>query len=465
MLIGNSIKKEVINNHIRTLEGYTYGKLHSLIENPAKNSTETFKNILGQIAQINIENIRRKVNRGDKIKVAFIPSRVELWSCDRLYRLLYKDDRFDPYIILTRTELYDGDDNDELTDTYNSFRNFFNSKGFKCMEGYDEAANSYKTLDKLFYPDIIIHLMPHIERVPREYWIMNMPLSVLNIYIPYGIMSANYQQAQFNLTFHHLCWKIFCETPVHRELAEKYSDIGSFNVCCSGYIKMDTFFESALGTDINSIWKTAEGNDLKDVKKIIWAPHHWFGDNDEEVSFATFEKNNMFMYDYARSHSDTSWILKPHPLLKTNGIRAGVFKSGSEYDDYMRKWDNLPNAKVVEKDVYFDIFKTSDAMILDSVSFLSEYLYVNKPMLRLTKPLKCNPFNEFGDIIRSALYDVPGDDFDGIADFICNIVGENDYLKGKREEIFDKYLNYPKRNNGLLASDYVYEYLKDIFQL
>jgi len=104
-------------------------------------------------------------------------------------------------------------------------------------------------------------------------------------------------------------------------------------------------------------------------------------------------------------------------------------------------------------------------MILDSVSFLSEYLYVNKPMLRLTKPLKCNPFNEFGDIIRSALYDVPGDDFDGIADFICNIVGENDYLKGKREEIFDKYLNYPKRNNGLLASDYVYEYLKDIFQL
>ena len=43
-------------------------------------------------------------------------------------------------------------------------------------------------------------------------------------------------------------------------------------------------------------------------------------------------------------------------------------------------WNALPNAKVVEEESYLDIFATSDGMIMDSASFIGEYLYVNKPL-------------------------------------------------------------------------------------
>ena len=63
---------------------------------------------------------------------------------------------------------------------------------------------------------------------------------------------------------------------------------------------------------------------------------------------------------------------------------GGVFVNGEEYDAYCRAWDALPNAKVVMGE-YLAYFASSDAMILDSVSFMAEYLYVHKPALFLTR--------------------------------------------------------------------------------
>ena len=44
---------------------------------------------------------------------------------------------------------------------------------------------------------------------------------------------------------------------------------------------------------------------------------------------------------------------------------------------------------------YRAYFASSDAMILDSVSFMAEYLYVHKPALFLTR--EGERFNEFGE--------------------------------------------------------------------
>ena len=88
----------------------------------------------------------------------------------------------------------------------------------------------------------------------------------------------------------------------------------------------------------------------------------------------------MQIYEYVKNNTKTtSWVFRPHPMLRAGAVQQGVFKSEEEYDNYLEMWNELPNAQVIEGGMYVDIFETSDAMILDSVSFLAEYLYMHKP--------------------------------------------------------------------------------------
>ena len=98
-------------------------------------------------------------------------------------------------------------------------------------------------------------------------------------------------------------------------------------------------------------------------------------------------------------------------------------------------------------------------MILDSISFLGEYLYVHKPMLFLTR--ERNTFNDFGSELAKILYTADGGDFNAIKRFVENTVIQNDdYMLKEREAFFEKYLDYYKIN-GMPASEYIYEYIDD----
>ena len=153
-------------------------------------------------------------------------------------------------------------------------------------------------------------------------------------------------------------------------------------------------------------------------------------------------------------------MFKPHPNLRSSAVKYGLFKSYEEYDKYLEKWDDLPNAKVVQDSGYLEYFCTSDAMIMDSVSFLVEYLYLRKPLLFLTRPEQM--FLDIGNRVLDSYYKVPGEDYKGIEDFLQKVVisGEDD-MKEQREKIFDEEFDY-KKENGVLASDYI---CNDLFEL
>ena len=95
-------------------------------------------------------------------------------------------------------------------------------------------------------------------------------------------------------------------------------------------------------------------------------------------------------------------------------------------------------------------------MITDCVSFKSEYLYANKPGLILKRNNVV--YQGYKGEITNAWYIENGSDFDKISKFIEDVVvGENDYLKDKREEVF-------KRNfscNLGKASKYIFDYIKN----
>ncbi|MBR0060043.1 MAG: CDP-glycerol glycerophosphotransferase family protein, partial [Selenomonadaceae bacterium] len=198
-----------------------------------------------------------------------------------------------------------------------------------------------------------------------------------------------------------------------------------------------------------------------DAKKIIWATHHSIEAN-LRVSYATFQWNYKFMYEFAKSHPETSWVVKPHPNLFFKVIKEKVFPSVAAFDKYLKAWDDLPNAQVCTGAYYQSIFATSDGMVHDSASFIAEYQYVNKPMIYLTR--ETQTYNELGEEILNASYLVDGRDLNAIAAMIQKVIIEgDDYKAAERKAVFDKSLNYPEAN-GMLASEFIYKNIADEFK-
>ncbi len=434
-----SLDQEFINTH-------TYQNLVQV----KQRDVELFQIISRHVFNINLKRIQKK----HKLKVTFFLKDSAEWSCEELYKKFAASPDIEVNIVAAPFLLGTPK---SILDTYAHTLSYFKNRGMDVIGLYDTEGEQYLSWESIGKPDILFLLNPHYTAFQSTADICQFPLSVLNVYIPYGILFYGNVEHQFNQMSHMLCWKIFCESSIHKELAKKYSDIGDSNVVESGYVKMDSFYKESH-IDESKLWKVQDGVDKSMVKRIIYAPHYsiksgWAG-------FGNFDKIYKQMYEYAKGHaSTTSWVIRPHPMLMSQCVSEGIFKSEQEYEDYLQMWEDLPNAHVNTEGMYIDLFITSDAMILDSISFLSEYLYAHKPMLFLTRERQT--FNEYGQKVRDILYKVDGGDFDGICQFIEQVViQEKDVMRDERERFFSENLDYVNKRQSL-ASDFIFHYIEN----
>ncbi len=97
-------------------------------------------------------------------------------------------------------------------------------------------------------------------------------------------------------------------------------------------------------------------------------------------------------------------------------------------------------------------------MILDSLGFITEYLYTKKPICFINKFINkeelLTHFNEFGQMAIQQCYIAQS--WKDIEKFINDvIINGNDYMKPQREEFFNKYLNVNKGCVGKYIVDYI----------
>ena len=427
------------------LEDHTYQSLVSVKE---KGSIELFKEISAKVYETALNCIRKKQVK----KIVFLLKDSAEWSCEELYK---RFNETSGYEVCVAVAPFFAGSQQAVSKMYLDTVQYFRERKIDTVEMYDIQKNRYKSWEEIGMPDIVFHLNPHYKAFAESSNICNFPLSILNVYIPYGIMIYGNVRQQYNQLSHMLYWKIFCETPLHKEMASKYADIGDINVVCSGYVKMDTFFDTCL-QEKRKIWKISPRADEKKIKKIIYAPH--WSIKDVVTGFGNFDKIYKSLYEYVKKNeTSTSWVFRPHPMLRVGAVQQGIFKSEEEYEEYLEMWRQLPNAQVIENGMYTDIFESSDAMILDSISFLGEYIYMHKPMLFLTRDR--NTFNDFGKELVRVLYKTDGGNLEGIKNFVeKNVIGNEDPMKERREEFFEKYMDY-RNQNGMLASEYIKQYI------
>lgn len=452
-------------------EKYTYGYLYALFM--LADALDNGRTLYEQFYDIAVAHgkytIRKKVQNGEKIKVAFLTISAAEWPAEEVYRLLEKDKRIECYVLAA--PLADRDV-ESRRETYKQTYQYFCENGYQVKGGYREESDTSVPWEDLGgMPDIVVHITPWFEALPVVYQITSFPLKCIHCYIPYGIYSENSTDGSYalnfvyNKEFFNMMWKIYVDSKQNLEGYQKYGLLHGKNAAYSGYAKMDYFYTSRewKEEEIRKLWKIPEGRNPDDMKKVIIAPHHailGYGG----IAFSTFPKNAYFLLYLAKKYQDkVSFIYKPHPNLRLRAVEAGMFESYEAYDAYMAQWNMLPNARVVQDTAYLDIFDTSDGMIMDSISFLAEYLYANKPLLFLKR--NGQAFNELGkEIIR--VYDSEwGEDYAAIEEFLQDVIIKgNDRKKDIRGEVWQNELDY-MGVNGCSASEYIYRDIGSLLEI
>ena len=295
--------------------------------------------------------------------------------------------------------------------------------------------------------DMLIYLTPHFNALPLSLRFLNLTPKTLIAYIPPSFDVAANMNIYYNVDILRIAWKVFLSSDIALKLYKQNSTIELPQGFYSGYPRADVFFDKNKKFEFQ--WKMARPK----AKKIIWAPH-WSIRGDANIGYATFQWNYQFMYDFAKAHPETSWVVKPHPNLFFSAVAEKIFPSVEAFQGYLQAWNDLPNAQVYTGAYYQEIFATSDGMIHDSASFIAEYQFVNKPMIFLTR--EGESFNKMGSDILNVSYLIDGKKLYVISEAIRKIfIKGKDKVASQRKKIFNKYLNYPKAN-GMSASEFIY---------
>lgn len=311
-----------------------------------------------------------KIKNKKKLKVAFFVIHRSVWKYDGLYHLFKLDIRFEPVIVICPFVTNGIDEmNQEMNDSYK----FFKNKDYNVLKSHDSLKDKWLDVKKEISPDLIFFTNPH-KLTKEEYYITNYH-DTLTAYVPYFFVSNNHDQSNYNQLFHNILWKAFYETNLHLNFAKKEAFNKGSNVVVSGYPALDTFFSQEYTP--NWVWKNSQESKRKN---IIWAPHHTVSNSGAGLDYSCFEAIAEFMLDLARKYEKIlSFSFKPHPLLKRKlyqNLQWGIDRT----DTYFKSWEELPNCQL-NLGNYTDLFLTSDALIHDSASFMSEYLATGKPSL------------------------------------------------------------------------------------
>lgn len=394
-----------------------------------------------KIFAINIDRITKK----EKIKIGFVAHSSAEWQCDGVYNFFKDNDNFDVSIYVTGygAKKYRKKRTEET-------KEMFISKGYKKVEVLFQRP--FMGLNEMEKEDILIYMIPYKRMFPETVNFDYRNITQLTILFPYGVMMAERSGKYFmerneylyDNSIHQMCWHYFSSSQEEQIIIEKETRLNGYNSKFLGFPKIDELLCKSYYHRGDSLWKG--GDSVK--YKIIWAPH-W---NFRKGGNGTFDKNYRWFYEYAKRKRDISWIVRPHPRMYTGVVKTGLFIDKREYEQYFNAWNELDNARVVVGGGYYDIFDTSDAMILDSLSFIAEYFYTGKPLLLLKQETEEMTYNELGRELRNCSYSVIGDDFKGIENFIDNLI-ENDPKKGERKDVFDKYMG---RTDDMTSSEAIY---------
>lgn len=405
------------------------------------------------LIRLRLARVRRKhmaemerLRDATRIKVAFFLIHESVWKCEVIYQLMREHPRFEPVVVICPCTTYAH--RDRLRAMDGAYRHF-SEQGYEVIYTYDEQTGQWLDIKSVIDPDIVFFTNPW--NITARLYRIEHYLDRLTCYVPYGYKNSDLYNADFNRPMHNLVWRFFVETNIHKHLAEKYSINRARNVVVTGFPGTDRLLMEA--EEKRDPWKEEDSR----CKRIIWAPHHTIAGHGANLDYSTFLDYAEFMLELARKNPGNLQIaFKPHPLLRSKLSLQSVWGVQAT-DAYYDQWETLENGLLMEGD-YMDLFMTSDALILDSSSFLIEYLHTGKPMLFLLgSESVLERFNEVGkEAMKRAYIARNRQEVNRYVDEV--VMGGDDPLRCARVRYFESRISPP---HGELASRNVVDHIEN----
>lgn len=351
------------------------------------------------------------ISRHRPVRVLFYVNNLSMWKSDKLIMLLKNDSRFEPMVA---SMLYTKDPEIRREQLEKEISSHFISMGIKYSCGFDFSKNRQYPVSQ-FKADIIFYPQPYKNRLKE------VSCKSLLSYIPYCFEMEKTAQA-INSLYQNICWKYFVSTQFNKDAKSKTNYNHGVNLVVAGNPIADYFLDGHTPKSDN--WPINNPN----LKRIIWAPHHSILP-DDWLDYSTFLEVADNMLEIARKYQDrVQFVFKPHPMLLEKLYKLESW-GPQKTDRYYDTWKTMPNCSFADGS-FVDLFMTSDAMIHDCSSFTVEYLYVNKPVLFLSKKERIDSFNDFANDCFRVHYH--GASVQDIESFIDNVINGVDPLLDKR---------------------------------
>lgn len=368
--------------------------------------------------------------RGTKepLNVVFMVLYSAVWKYDSVYKLMEKDPRFNPLILVCPVADYG---KEHMVENFRPTVEMFKKKGYNVMSAYDEATDAFVNIDDL-KPDLLMYAFQWSSHVDPRYNVYTLQ-KYLKCYVNYSFKNNPFEWSIASRE-QGIMWMYFSECEDNKKLAQSFNQREFQNIHVVGYPIYDEVQETeAVGKD----WKIKNDS----LKRIIWAPHHSIEGSDKAIKLSTFLLFAEDMLEFKNKYKDkVQFAFKPHPQLK-----PALYKHkdwGKERTDaYYREWEEGENSSFVAGE-YIDLFKSSDGMIHDSHSFTVEYLYVDKPVMFMTNYDRESQCNAVGKRAFAAHYH--GTSREDIQSFIEDvIIGGKDTMSVKRHQFYQDILVPP----------------------
>ena len=320
------------------------------------------------------------------IRVIFLISNTASWKVGPVFAQMMTDPDFQPIAVVCPTT--SGSLLKAAQHTADLARRYLGASGFPYADMTGLDATQTRAEIRKINPHVVFFTNPH-KLVPK-YLHDELLKSRLTCYVPYHheVMAYGNNQEQYNQASHNAFWRVFVpheESKRHYETTRIRRDDG---VVVTGFPACEPLLTPASVRD-SSPW-IGKG---RNKKRVIYAPH-WLWRPD--IKMATIDTFGRTMQHLAEKYrEDMQWAFRPHPMLRPRLMKTAEW-GPQRTDEFFDFWESSDFSQIHEDD-YLPLFRTSDAIIHDSGSFLAEYLYLRKPaMYLMTEQTGTKYFNAFG---------------------------------------------------------------------
>lgn len=393
-----------------------------------------------------LQMVARKTSTGkkQKIRCVFIISFYQAWNTlADIYDVMRDSEDFDPIVVSTARK--------RAKDTHVIFgeeltHEFLKSENIPHIR-LNTAIPDNHCMDilKALEPDIIFRQSAWHD-LPPVFNAEDINFARL-CYVPYSFTAVKRldkdepvdtlaSTRHTNLYYHQLCWRIFCETEMHKNMYIDTSTRAGQNVVVTGYPK----FDRLIAAKKQAPYWPIKNNTAKRRFRIIWAPHHSV--TREVMGFGTFVEVHKEILQWAKEcEQEYEFVMKPHPALVGELVHALRIFTQEYMDSFFEAWNALPNTAVFEGGDYGPLFMGSNVMLTDGVGFLSEYQLFEKPLVFLDSGHHFG-FNAAGEVMMES-----ANSFRSLADarrFIETLKnGQPDPMREKQQSVLTRIMPYP----------------------